>query len=145
MRRIERQLVAIIRAMVPGDLEGAIENPYRDIAGHYSQWPSDRLRRDRVIVEIEANIDGLVRAHGLDPVGGESVQRRRQQPGLFFGEDIGQRAVIAAGPATLVCDLIAPEQGLAIAFGQRGKGTARPERIVHVVDGSFHAALVRHL
>jgi len=37
------------------------------------------------------------------------VQRRRQQAGLFFGEDIGERAVVAARPATLVCDLIAPE------------------------------------
>ena len=67
------------------------------------------------------------------------MQRRRQQARLFFGEDIGDRAVVAARPAPLVRDLIAPEQSLAIAFGQRGEGSARPERIAHIADGSFHA------
>ena len=52
---------------------------------------------------------GPARAYGLDPVGGEGVQRRRQQARLFFGEDVGDRAVVAARPAPLVRDLIAPE------------------------------------
>ena len=32
--------------------------------------------------------------------------------------------------------------GLAIAFGQCGKGPAGPERIADIADGSFHAALL---
>ena len=31
---------------------------------------------------------------------------------------------------------------MAIAFGQRGKGSARPERIANIADGSFHAAFL---
>jgi len=70
---------------------------------------SDRFGRDGVIVEIEAHIDGLMRAHGLDPVGGEGVRRRRQQAALFFGEDIGDCPVITARPTALVRGMIAPE------------------------------------
>jgi hypothetical protein len=35
--------------------------------------------------------------------------------------------------------LIAPGEGLAIAFGQGGKRTAGPEGIPHIADGSLHA------
>jgi hypothetical protein len=71
--------------------------------------PPDGFRRDGIVIEIEAHIDGLARVHSLDPFGGEGVQRRRQQAGLFFSKDIGERAVVAAGPTALVRDLVAPE------------------------------------
>ena len=67
---------------------------------------------------------------------------RRQQAGLFFGEDLGDGAAVVAGPGPLVRDLVAPEQGLPIAFGQRGEGAARPERIADIADGAFHAAFL---
>jgi hypothetical protein len=70
---------------------------------------SDRFLGEWSSREIEAHIDGLARADGLDPVGGESVQRRGQQAGLFFGEDIGERAVVPARPAPSVRDLVASE------------------------------------
>src|SRR5712692_5106452 len=109
MRGIEYELVAVVAACMPRDLERAIENPYGDIGGHQGQLATDRFRRDGVIVEIEANIDGLARAYGLDPVAGEGVQRRRQQARLFFGEDLGDCVMVAARPAPLVRDLVAPE------------------------------------
>ena len=109
MRGIEHELVAIIGAYMAGDLEGAIENAHTDIGGDQGQLASNRFRRDGVIVEIEAHIDGLARAHGLDPVGGERMQRRRQQAGLFFTKSLGDSAVVAARPAPLMRDLISPE------------------------------------
>ena len=109
MRGIEHELVTIIGPCMTGDFEGAIENPYRDIGGDQSQLASDRFRRDGIIVEIETNIDGLARAYGLDAVGREGVLRRRQQAGLFFGEDVGDRAVVSARLSPFVGDLIAPE------------------------------------
>src|SRR5207245_3864825 len=78
----------------------------------------------------------------VEAVGGERMGSGRQQTRLCFGEDIGDRAMIASGPAPLMRDLIAPEEGLAIAFGQRGEGAARPERIAHITDGSFHTSLL---
>src|SRR5580700_11187945 len=99
MRWVEHELMAIVSAIMQGDLECAIENAYGDIGSNQGELPPHRFRRDGVIVEIEAHVDGFARAYGLDPVGGEGVQRRRQQAGLFFSEDIGESAVVAARPA----------------------------------------------
>src|SRR3954447_25036500 len=63
----------------------------------------------------------------------------RQQTGLFFCEGFGDRAMIAARPAPLMRHLIAPEQSLPVAFGQRCEGAARPEGIAHIADGALHA------
>lgn len=35
-------------------------------------------------------------------------------------------------------DLIAPQPGLAIAFGQSGETAARPKRIANIANGPFH-------
>ena len=78
MSVIEHELMAVISAPMTGDLDWAIENAHACIGSHQGQLASDRFRRDGVIVEIEADIDGLARAHGLDPVGGERMQRGRQ-------------------------------------------------------------------
>ena len=65
-----------------------------------------------------------------------------QKAGLFLSEDIGEGAVVAASPAALVRVLVAPELSLAIAFGQRGKSSACPERVANIADSAFHAAFL---
>ena len=87
------------------------------------------MRRDGVVVEIEANIDGLVGAHGLDSISGERMQCRRKQPRPLLLEDFGDSEVIASRPAPLVAQPDPSRVELTIAFGQRCKGAARPERI----------------
>src|ERR1039457_1876266 len=62
----------------------------------------------------------------------------RKQPRPLLLEDFGDSKVIAARPAPLMRDLIPPEERLTIAFGQRGEGAARPERIAHIADGALH-------
>src|SRR5450759_5559047 len=84
MGGIEHELVAIIGACMASDLDGAIDDAYASIGGQQSQVPADRFRRDGIVVEIEANVDGLVRTHRFDPVSGERMQSRGQQPRLFF-------------------------------------------------------------
>ena len=66
MRGIEHQLVAVVGAAMAGDLGSAIENAHGGVGGDQGQRAADGFRRDGVIVEIEAHIDGLARAHGLD-------------------------------------------------------------------------------
>ena len=39
-------------------------------------------------------------------------------------------------------DLVAPEQCLPVAFDQCGEGAARPKRIAHIADGSFHTSFL---
>ena len=38
--------------------------------------------------------------------------------------------------------LIAPEQSLPVAFGERGEGAAGPEGFAHIANGSLHAAFL---
>jgi hypothetical protein len=58
---------------VTGEFDGAIEDAHDSVGGDKCQLFSDCFGRDGVIVEIEADIDGLVRTHGLDPVGGKRM------------------------------------------------------------------------
>src|SRR6266403_1452912 len=142
MRGIEHQLVAVIGTYMAGDLDGTIENTQAGIGCNQDQLASDRLRRDGIIVEVEANIDGLVGAHGLDSIGGERMQRGRKQARPLLLEDFGDSEVIAARPAPLVRDLISPEQSLTIAFGQRCECPASPERIADIANGSLHTSFL---
>ena len=91
MRGIEHQLVAVIGARMAGDLDGAIENAHAWYRRPPGQLASDRFRRDGVIVEIEAHIDGLVRAHRLDPVGGERMQRQEAASGAVLRRRLRRR------------------------------------------------------
>src|SRR5438128_411248 len=109
MSGIEHQLVAIVGAYMASDLDGTIENTHAGIGSNQGQLPPDRLRRDGIIVEIEANIDGLMGAHGLDSIGRKRMQRMRKQPRPLLLEDFGYSEVIAARPTPLVRDLISPE------------------------------------
>jgi hypothetical protein len=48
------------------------------------------------------HIDGLARAHLLDPISVETVERQRQQAGLLLGESLRHGARAIVGPAALV-------------------------------------------
>src|SRR5258705_10701767 len=110
MDGIEHELVAIIGPYMTGDLDGAIDYAHAGIGGQQSQRLIHGPWRDGVAVEIEANVDGLVRTDRLDPVSGERMQSRRQQTGLFFREGFGDRAMITARPGPLMSDLVEPDQ-----------------------------------
>jgi hypothetical protein len=46
---------------------------------------------------------------------------RREKAGLLLGEDLRYCSLFVAGPAPPVRHLIAPDQSLAVAFGQPNK------------------------
>src|SRR5439155_1183895 len=79
MRRIEHGLVAVITADMTSDLDRSIQNAHAGIGSQQGQLPADRLRRNGIVVEIEAHIDGLAGTHRLDAIGGERMQSGRQQ------------------------------------------------------------------
>src|ERR1039457_1608687 len=134
MSRIENQLVAVIGAHMASYLDSAIENAHTVSGSGQDQLPADCLRGNGVIVEIETNIDALAGADAFDSVSRERMQSLWQQSRLLFDKDIGDRTVVAARPAPLVRDLIAPEKSLAIALGQRGESAAGPEGVAYVPD-----------
>ena len=65
-----------------------------------------------------------------------------QQARLFFGEDLGNGTAVVSRPASPMRHLIAPEQCLPVAFGERGEGTARPEGFANIANGSLHATFL---
>ena len=134
--------MAVVSAWMAGDLRRAFEDSHQRVGGDQRQLATDGFGRNRVIVEIEANIDGLRRPHRQNEIGLERMSGLRQQARLFFGEDLGNGAAVVSGPASPVRHLIAPEQCLPIAFGERGEGTARPEGFAHIANGSLHAAFL---
>ncbi len=94
---------------MPSDLDGAIENTHAGIGCHQGQLAANGLRRDGVIVEIEAHIDGFVGAHGFDSISGERMQRKWKQARPLLLEDFGDSDVVAARPTSLMCNLIPPD------------------------------------
>ena len=58
-----------------GDLRSAFEDSHLCIGGDQRQLPADRFGRNRIIVEIEADIDGLRRPHRQNEICRERMQR----------------------------------------------------------------------
>ena len=56
------------------DLDLSIQNAHVRIGCDQCEWASHCIRRNGVIVEIEAHVDNLARMHGFDPVGCERMQ-----------------------------------------------------------------------
>jgi hypothetical protein len=112
---------------MPRDLGGSVQDTDVGIGGHQGQRPAHSLRRYGIVVEIETHVDGLARAHLLDPIGVEGVERQSQQAWPFFGESLGHGACAIVGPRALVRYLIAPNQRLAIALRQGSEHATRPE------------------
>ena len=61
---------------------------------------------------------------------------------MFFGEGLGDGAAIVSRPGALMRDLVAPQERLAVALGQRGEGPAGPERIADIANGALYAPLL---
>src|SRR5690349_4810264 len=142
MRGIEHELPAIVAARVARDLVRAVEYAHGDVGGDQRQLPSHRLWWNRILVEIEADVDGFGRTHRLDAVGGKRIGSVRQQTRSFLGERVGNAAMIAAGPRPGMRHLIAPQPSLAVAFGKGGERSPCPEGFAHVTNGAFDASLL---
>ena len=64
MGRIGHQPAAIIAAAMPGDLLSALEDSDDGIGGHQGQRTPHGLRGNRVVVEIESEVESLFRVYG---------------------------------------------------------------------------------
>ncbi len=89
-------------------------------------------RGNRIVVEIETDIDGLSRFHGNHKVRLEGVNRQRQKLFNFFVVGLCHRLRIVGWPATLAGDIVSPGKDLSIQVLDRGEGTSREERVPDV-------------
>jgi hypothetical protein len=112
---IEHRLVAVVAAAMAGDLLASVQDANQGVGSYKGKLAPHCFRRDGVIVEIEANIDGFGRTHGQNQIGVERMRGQRQQARLFFSEGFGHGAPIVARPEAPMGHLIPPQQGLTIA------------------------------
>src|SRR5580692_632139 len=142
MSRVQHQLMTVVSAWMTGDLRSPFEDPHQRVGGDKRQLAADRFGRNRVVVEIESDIDGLRRPRGQDKIRRERMSGLGQQTRLFFGEDLGHGAAVVSRPASPMRHLIAPDESLPVAFGECGKRTARPKRFANIANGSLHASFL---
>ena len=142
MSRIQHQLVTVVSTMMPRDLRSPFQDSHQRVGSDNRQLTAHCFGRDRVVVEIESDVDGLCRPHGTHEIRGDSMGGCGQQAGLFFGEDLGDGAAVVARPAPPVRHLIAPQQCLPIAFGEGSEGAAGPEGFAYIANGTLDAPLL---
>ncbi len=139
---IKDQLAAIVAAPVARDLASSLQDADERIGSRERELPPHGFRRNRVLIQIGADIDRLGRTNGHQPLGGKRMCGVRQQAGLLFGEHFGDGAVIASGPRPGMRYLITPQPCLPFACGQRCEGASGPEGVPYIANGPFDAAFV---
>jgi hypothetical protein len=70
--------VAVVAAAVAGDFSHAVEQAHGGVRCRHDESSADQVGGDGVIVEVEADVDGLARAYGDEEVGFEGVSGQRQ-------------------------------------------------------------------
>src|ERR671927_1882152 len=132
MSWVQHQLVSIVGAKMTGDFRSAIDNPHQYVGSNQRQLAAHSFWRDRVIVLVEADVDGFGCPYGHHPFCAEGMQRRRQQARTLLRENLRDGAAVISRPGSLMRNLGAPAQRLPVTFGQRSEATARPEGIADV-------------
>ena len=141
--RVEHLLPAVIGTAVPGNLLGCRREcgpwiPKRRSAS----WSADGCRRNGVIVQVKADIDGLARPNGDEQIRVEPVCGQGQQTRLFFREGFRHGAVIASRPGAAVSYPVTPFEGLAVEILQGGKRTGGKEGIPDVANNPLDASFL---
>src|SRR5208283_1073400 len=104
------------------------------------QRAAQGLGRHGIVVEVEADPEGFIGAHGAGRVAGERMGRKWQQARFLFLENLSDSAGVVTGPGALMSDLVAPVESLTVEIGQGGEGTGGEEVVPDILDGALHAA-----
>jgi hypothetical protein len=107
VRRVVDPAVAIVGAAVLSDLASAVEHAQGGLGRDQGQGAADGAGRDRVVVEIEADVDRLCRADGDDEIGLEGMERKSCPAMFSTRETLAARNLVSpvflqAAPASLV-------------------------------------------
>lgn len=121
---------------------GAIQNAHLGVGSQQRERLADFAWRNGVVVAVEADVDGLGRAHLFPAIERKRMRGQCQQARLLLLKRLLDGEGVILRPRPAMSDLVAPEPGLAVAFGQNGEGAARPEGFANVADGAFHASFL---
>jgi len=90
---------------VGGDFGRVVEQAHGEGRGYQRERAAGGGRRDGVVVEVEADVEGFAGADGADQVGAKGMGGKSQQARFFQLEDLGHGAGVITGPVALVRDL----------------------------------------
>src|SRR5688572_20878286 len=134
-------LTAIPRAPVSGDHLGDIGDPNLIQICENDQGALCPVVRNRIVVEIEANVGRLADLNLETLVRGKRVVGQRQQDAALVVESLTHRAYAVLDPGALESCGGGPVRRLMIEVGQVGIRPGREERLAHVANGPLDATL----
>ncbi len=102
-----------------GDLGQPVQHAHATLGGDERQRPADRLGRDRVVVEVVADVDRLLGADRHDQVRLEGMLGQREQVRGLLAEGTGDALAVVSGPAPRARDLVPPHERLAVQVVDR--------------------------
>ncbi len=135
-------LMPAIGASMTRHLGGAIEDSDLRVGSKQREWPAYECMRNRIVVLVEADIDGLGRSDRAHEVGVEGMDRQFHQSENLLRESLFNRHAVVLGPWPLGGDFTSPHQCLAIEVGQSSEGTGGEERIPDESNDSFDSAFL---
>ena len=121
------------------DFGRAVEQANGRGRSHQGQGTAQGLRRHGIIVEVKAHAEGFIGVDGTCCVTGKRMSGERQQARFLFLEDLGDSAGVVTGPSSLMGDLVAPLQRLAVEILQGGEGAGGEEAGTYILNSPLHA------
>jgi hypothetical protein len=110
--------------------------------GKHSKNAPDIRVRDRIIVEVEADIGRLADRDRDALQQRRRVVRQGKQARRFVGEHLADGALGFVRTTPVGGWAMAPGIGLGVQIVETGEASRGEECVTHVSDGSFHAALL---
>jgi len=110
--------------------------------GEHGQDAPDMGVRDRVVVEVEADIGCLADRDGDAFQQRRRVLRQGEQAGRLVGEHRADSAIGFIGTAPVGGRSVTPGGGLGVEVVQIGEGPGGEEGVAHVSNGALDPALL---
>jgi hypothetical protein len=136
-----QDLPAVEAPAMGGNDGGAVEDAHLDVGGGEGKSLSHGVGGNGVLVEVEADVDGLGRRDGLEQLHVESVFWQSEETALFVAKDIedGERLFFGMGS---VKNLVPPLEGFSIEVGEVGELPAVEEPLADESDGPLDATFL---
>src|SRR6185437_11411003 len=134
--------ITIEATRVAGDNSVAIEDAHGLECGKHLESAADMGVRDRVVVEIEANVGSLVRTSDHALCRREGLIGQRQESGLLGLKALADAATAVLGTGALCRLAAAPGERLGVKVGQIGEAPCRKEALTYEADCPLDTSLL---
>lgn len=143
MRSVLDLAPAVVASHVSGDFDRAVEDAQVGLGRDEGEGFAHERRRDRVVVEVEADVRRLAARNRLHEIAGEGMLWERQEELLFLLEGVADRPAIRILWARACrSDALGPVDDLLVEVGDTREGTGGEEGVAKVLDRALDLALL---